>query len=67
MVVISLTASGAAVTVGAGVTAGVGARIIAAFTYSEEKRTTSNGLSLVYAMTPRTQKFTRLEMRITLP
>jgi hypothetical protein len=67
MVVISLIASGAAVAAGAGVTAGVGARIIAAFTYSEEKRTTSSGLSLVYAMAPRTRIFTRMRMRIVLP
>lgn len=64
MVVISLTASGAAVAAGAGVTAGVGARIIAASTYFEDKRMASNGLSLVYAMTPEIQRFAILRMRI---
>jgi hypothetical protein len=50
MVVISLTASAAAVVDGAAVTAGVGACIIAAFTYFAEPRTTNNDVSWVYAI-----------------
>jgi hypothetical protein len=59
MVVISLTASAAAVAAGAGVTAGVGARIIAPFTYFAEPTTASNEATLVYAMASQTWKFTK--------
>lgn len=65
-VVTSLTASATAVAAGAGVTAGVGARIIAVLPYFAEKRTTSNEESLVYAMTFQTREITKRGTESTL-
>lgn len=65
-VVTSLTASATAVAAGAGVTAGVGARIIAVLPYFAEKRTTSNEESLVYAMTFQTREITERGAESTL-